>query len=197
MTAAMQWRTLRNNKRSKTVEQGVTVTDLIIKATAHALASNRSLNAHVDANKVVIKKGVNIGLATSVEDGLLVPVVERADCKGLQDISAEVKRLAAAAKRGVVASNAVGTFTISSLGMFGVREVLPIINPPEAAILGVGAIEKRVRPTPKGFDLREMTILTLAVDHRAVDGVAAAKFLGQIKLNLEDIDRFGQGSVPG
>ena len=155
MTEPAQWR------RSFNVQHGthITINDLFIKAAAVALRDFPRLNAHVNDQQTLIKKSINIGVAVSVDEGLLVPVIPGGSEK-LLEISELSKRNSEAARRGVQQSGSVGTFTISSLGMHGVKQFVPIINPPESAILAVGSIEPRVVPVPRGIGVREMVTLT-------------------------------------
>jgi pyruvate dehydrogenase E2 component (dihydrolipoamide acetyltransferase) len=181
VTKAQEWR----RERNAAGDVHLTVTDMVIKATADALREFDRLNAHVSDDRLTVKAEVNVGVAVGTEDGLLVPVIAAADRKSLEEISRLSRKHAEAARRGVIASDAVGTFTVSSLGMWGVTEFLPIINPPECGILAVGAAQKRVVSVPAGIGLREMMTLTLACDHRAVDGAYAARFLRNVRNRLE------------
>ncbi len=183
MMDALEWRRCYNAAHGTRI----TITDLIIKAAAVALRSFPQLNAHVDGQQIVLKKNINIGVAVSVDDGLLVPVIAEADQKSLTEISELSKRNAESARRGVMSAGPLGTFTISSLGMYSVKQFVPIINPPECTILAVASVEPRVVPVPGGIGTRDMMTLTLACDHRAVDGADAAGLLGEIKNNLERI----------
>ncbi len=150
----------------------------------------QKLNAHADVDKLVIRKAINIGVAVSVDDGLLVPVIPHADQKNLQEISEIARENAEGARRGTLKSQAPGTFTISNLGMFSVNRFIPIINPPEVAILGVGAVEKRVEPqNDTSIGIRDMMTLSLACDHRAVDGAYASEFLDSLKRTLEQFGK--------
>jgi pyruvate dehydrogenase E2 component (dihydrolipoyllysine-residue acetyltransferase) len=181
MTDAQEWR--RTFNRDPNCH--VTVTDLILSAAARTLAEFPRLNAHVQRDRLLIKRSVNLGVATAVEDGLLVPVIPQADTKELSEISRFSKQIADAARRDVVDSTVEGTFTVSTLGQFGVPGFLPIINPPECGILGVGAVQSRVAPIAGGIGVRQMLTLILACDHRAVDGAYAARFLARLKELLE------------
>jgi pyruvate dehydrogenase E2 component (dihydrolipoamide acetyltransferase) len=144
---------------------------------AQTLGAFPRLNAHVEEERLVLRKSINLGVAVAVEEGLLVPVIPDAGSLSLDEIAELSRKNAEAARRGVVDSRHLGTFTVSSLGMHGISRFLPIINPPECAILGVGAAEPRVVPVPGGIGVRHMMTLDLACDHRAVDGVYAAGFL--------------------
>ncbi len=183
MTETAAWRRERNERTGVRV----TITDLIVKACADALAQYPRMNAHVYADRMVLRAGVNVGVAVATEEGLLVPVIGDADGLSLEEIAAASRRNAEAANRGALVSDAVGTFTVSSLGMYGVARFDPIINPPECAILGVGAIEQRVVAVNDTMRLRRMMTLTLVGDHRAVDGSYAAKFLECIRTNLQNM----------
>jgi pyruvate dehydrogenase E2 component (dihydrolipoamide acetyltransferase) len=180
MENALAWRETYNAER----KAHVTITDQIVFAVARALQAFPRLNGHVCDNALHVKRDVNVGVATSVDGGLLVPVVKNADRLSLPALAGVVKRITEDARGRKLPADAVGGFTITSLGMFGVRALLPIINPPECGILGVGAVEPRVvaRETPV---VRRMMTLTMAADHRAVDGVYAAGFLRAVKETLE------------
>jgi len=185
MTHAIAWRVAFNERHGSRV----TVTDMLVAAAARALREFPVMNSHVDPTKMVLKKDVNIGVAVSVEEGLLVPVVADADRKDIFEIHRIIKENAEAARRGIIKMPKPGTFTISNLGMFAVGKFLPIINPPECAILGVGAAEKRVvYAGHNAMMIREMMTLTLAADHRAADGASAAKFLNRIKELMEKFE---------
>jgi pyruvate dehydrogenase E2 component (dihydrolipoamide acetyltransferase) len=140
----------------------------------------------VDDEKVLIKPSVNLGIAVATGTGLLVPVIEKAEQLSLPEISRAALQGAADARRGVIRSTAKGSFTITNLGMHGISRFLPIINPPECAILSVGGLEKKAVPDGAGVDFRDYLTLGLACDHRAVDGDRAARFLGCIKEKLEN-----------
>lgn len=181
MSMTMAWRTQAN----RNARQHITVTDLILKACAEALKAFDRMNAHVAPDRIVLKRSVNIGVATVIEEGLLVPVIPGADSMTLAQICAASKSNAEAARRGSINPNHVGTFTVTTLGAYGISRFLPVINPPECAILGVGAVEPRAVPFSDGVGVAQMMTLGLACDHRAVDGVYAARFLAKLKENLE------------
>jgi len=183
VTDLLKWRKGVN----RDTQVHISITDCVIKATARALAEFERMNLHVDADKMVVKKDINIGVAVSVDDGLLVPVLTNADQKSLREIAELSKRNAEAARRGSINPNDVGTFTISTLGMYGIRRYQAIINPPEAAILAVGSAEKQVVHVDGKTAVRDVMSLTLACDHRAVDGTYAAEFLNRIKCYLENV----------
>ncbi len=183
MTAALAWR--------KTINQGktdkISVNDLIVKAVAAVLREFPSLNAHVAQDRLVQKAAINIGIAVSTTDGLVVPVVENADRQALDALHTLIKDMVEKARRGVLAAVAPATFTISNLGMYAVDGFLPIINPPECAILAVGRSQKQVTARADGsIAVRDQMTLTLACDHRGVDGAYAARFLDRLKDRLEN-----------
>jgi pyruvate dehydrogenase E2 component (dihydrolipoamide acetyltransferase) len=176
------------NWKSKVFEEvGIKLSfnDILIKKLAQVLKDFPLLNAHVDDEKVILKSNINIGVAVSVENGLLVPVIPDADRKSVNDINFISKKNADDARRGIVNPGIVGSFTVSNLGMFGINMFLAIINPPESAILSVGTIEKKVIPSEDGIRVASIVTLGLAVDHRAVDGAYAAKFMKALKDGLE------------
>lgn len=133
-------------------------------------------------------RDVHIGVAVAADRGLVVPVVRNADKKSVEEIAAESARLVDQARRGSLSLDDMqgGTFTISNLGMFGVSNFTAIINPPQVAILAVGAIEKRVVALEgDAFAVRPQMTLTMAADHRVVDGALAARFLSRLREILE------------
>jgi pyruvate dehydrogenase E2 component (dihydrolipoyllysine-residue acetyltransferase) len=168
---------------------GVTLSDLIVRAVALALARMPEVNVTFDAKgeRLLRHKQVNVGIAVALDHGLIVPVVRDAHQRGVLDIARESRRLTDAARRGTLKSGDVqgGTFTVSSAEMFGVEEFTAIITPPEASILAVGA----ATPTPivRGGEIvvREVMKLTLTADHRALDGAVSARFLREVQALLE------------
>lgn len=163
-------------------------TEIIIKAVATVLKDHPMLNASIVGKEIVSHSDINIGLAVSHPEGLLVPVIERADQLGLAELTRTSKQLAKEAREGRLNPDRLqgGTFTISNLGMYAVDSFTPIINLPETAILGVGRIVEK----PVGYNgeivLRSMMALSLSFDHRIVDGAPAAAFLTQLKDVLEN-----------
>jgi len=185
MSAALAWRETFNRETGVKIS----INDIIVKTAASALTEYRSLNAHITDDKHILRKNINIGVAVSTEEGLLVPVIPEADLKDIQEISRLSKKTAKDARRGVLKARSMSTFTVSNLGMFAINSFLPIINPPECAILGVGSIVKKaVASVDSGIEVCDMMTLTLACDHRAVDGAYASGFLNEIKRRLEEAD---------
>lgn len=165
----------------------VAYTDLILVATAIALKDNPMLNSFVENDQIVLMKTINIGIAVALDEGLIVPVVRDVTSKSLKDVAIETADLASRARQGNLNVDEVsdGTFTVSSLGSYGVDAFTPILNPPQSGILGVGGIYDGVewigdRPTK----IRNMK-LSLTWDHRVLDGSPAAEFLARIRELLE------------
>lgn len=171
-------------------EKKVSVNDCIVKACSYALRDHPNINAgfHEVNQTLILYKTIDISVAVSIEGGLITPIVTHADQKSLQEISEEVRALAKKAKEGKLALHEFqgGSFTISNLGMFGVTSFQAIINPPQAALLAVAGIQEV--PVIKNGQVIAGKImnLTLSVDHRVIDGVAAAEFLKTLKKYLEN-----------
>lgn len=182
LSEGMRWRRAFN----ETHQARVTVTDMIVKAAAKALAQYPKMNAHVEPDKIIVKQSVNIGVAVSVDDGLIVPVVENADTKGIAEINLASRENSEGARAGRLKPQAIGGFTVTNLGMYAVDQFVPVINPPEAAILAVGAVAKRPAVVDDEVVCRDLMTMTLACDHRAVDGTYAAQFLETVKRYLEN-----------
>jgi pyruvate dehydrogenase E2 component (dihydrolipoamide acetyltransferase) len=165
----------------------VSVNDLIVKACAVLLRANPDLNVSFGGDKLLRHKRVNVGIAVAVDGGLVVPVVRDADQKALTQVAREAGELIGRARAGKLAGDDVGggTFTVSNLGMFGIEQFTAVINPPEAAILAVGAALAEPVATDQGVEVRRRMRLTLSIDHRALDGATGAGFLQQLKTTLE------------
>ena len=185
MSEALAWRKAAGEKQGIKI----TITDMVIKACAVALREFEKMNAYVEPDRIVIKKAINVGVAIALDEGILVGVIPNADSKSIGEISQVSRKNAEAARRGTISASAPATFTVSSLGPYGVRAFLPIINPPECGILAVGTMEKRVVPLENQMGVRDVMTLALASDHRAVDGTYAAQFLKRIKNYLESIHK--------
>jgi pyruvate dehydrogenase E2 component (dihydrolipoamide acetyltransferase) len=164
--------------------------DLLIRIVARALRMHSELNASLDGDRLLVHEGVHIGLAVDTERGLMAPVVRDADRLGVFEIAGETRRLIAATREGSIGREemAGGTFTITNLGMYDIDAFTPIINLPEAAVLGVGRIVAKpvvVDEATEQIAVRKMLSLSLTFDHRIVDGAPAARFLQQIKRMVE------------
>lgn len=173
--------------RAKTIVPTATVTDVLVGAAAQALVSVPVVNVHVDGDAVVTFERAHVGLAVATERGLTVPVIHNADQLNLEGIAERRRNIVDLARSGGLARADIsgGTFTISNLGMLGVTRFDAILNVPQAAIMAVGASVQRYVWTEDGGHWRPITELTLTADHRALDGAAAASFLGAVKANLE------------
>jgi len=165
----------------------LSVNDLVIKAVALALRRVPAANAAWTETAIRRFRDVDVAVAVAAPSGLITPVVRNADAKSLRQISAEMKDLAARAKESRLRPDEYrgGGFTISNLGMFGIREFAAIINPPQACILAVGASEQRPVVRDGALAVATMMTCTLSVDHRAVDGALGAEFLAAFKKLIE------------
>lgn len=169
--------------------QRLSFTAIIARAVASVLPRHPYLNASVQTEEIIVWDDVHLGIATSLEDYLIVPVIREAQSKGLEQIVTELGDLVARAraKRLTPAEMSGSTFTISNLGMFDIESFTAIINPPESAILAVGKIVDTPMSSGDGIELRPMMNLTLSADHRVVDGATAARFLAELKATLENL----------
>ncbi len=182
MTAALNLR-----ESLKTAGRSLSITAWVVKAAALALRAFPRVNSRIQEDRLVIFEDVNIGIAVELEGGLAVPVLARADGLSLADVAQRAEELVAAAQSGKQLGVDPATFTVSNLGTLGVDSFIAIINPPEAAILAVGAIRRQPVVNAEGaVQIGAMMNITLSADHRAVDGALAARFLGHIKHDLEN-----------
>lgn len=178
----------RFNARFKGEGPGISMTAVLVKACAAALRQHPRLNAYLQGEEILIMPEINIGMAVALEEGLIVAVIRQADLKGLYQIGQEVVDLTKRARAGDLKPEDVadGTFTLSNLGMFGVNHFTAIINPPQVAILAAGRIARRYEMDDLGNAAwRQTMTVTLSVDHRALDGAAAARFLTTLRGILE------------
>jgi len=176
------------NARAKDGEFKISVNDMIIKAVAAALIEVPRANAGWSGEGVRLYKRADISVAVAIDDGLITPIVRGAEGKGLKAISSEMADLAARARDNRLAPEEFqgGTFTISNLGMYGLKQFDAVINQPQGAILAVGAGEQR--PVVHDGELAVATVmsLTLSVDHRALDGAIGAEYLAALKSLIEE-----------
>ena len=165
----------------------VSYTDILVKIVSMALLEYPILDSSVDGNEIITRNFVNMGVAVSLTTGLLVPVVKYANVKGLREISKEIKDIGERARTNALSPDELtgGTFTISNLGMFGIESFTPIINQPEAAILGINAIIQEPVVVNGEVVIKPMMNLSLTADHRVVDGAMAAEFLAKLKEYIE------------
>jgi pyruvate dehydrogenase E2 component (dihydrolipoamide acetyltransferase) len=177
------------NERFK--DQGIKTSpnDMIIKAVSMALRKHPFVNAAWTGDSIHLYEQVHIGVAVAIDEGLITPVIRDADRKGVSEIAAEVKELAGRAREKKLKPEEYtgSTFSISNLGMFGIEEFTAIINPPEAAILAVGAVSPKVVVDDEGnMAIRQRMRMTLSCDHRVIDGATGAQFLQTLKQYLEE-----------
>lgn len=166
----------------------ISVNDFVIKAVAAAMKLEPEANCMWDGDSVIYFDSVDVSVAVAIDDGLITPVVKNADSIGLANISNNVKELVINAKEGRLkpAEYQGGTFTISNLGMFGIDNFTSIINPPQNGILSVGAGQKKAIVVDNEITIATMMTVTLAMDHRCVDGAIGARFIKAFKEIIED-----------
>jgi 2-oxoglutarate dehydrogenase E2 component (dihydrolipoamide succinyltransferase) len=193
VTRLINWRNSVREKFFQSEGQKLTLTPIFIDAASRALHYFPMVNISVDGNNIIRKKNINIGMATALPDGnLIVPVIKNASDKSLTGIAKAVNDLADRARRNKLKPDEItgGTFTITNFGSYNNLSGTPIINQPQAAILGVGAVRKTpaVIETPDGdmIAVRQIVILSMSYDHRVIDGALAGKFLNKVKEILEN-----------
>lgn len=195
MTNVSLWRTGIKEEFQKREGERLTFTPIFIEAAARALRDFPLVNSSVDGYNVIKRKNVNVGMATALPNGnLIVPVIKDADQKNLAGLARSVNDLANRARNNKLNPDEItgGTFTITNFGQFGNSTGAPIINQPQVAILGIGTIKKKpvVVETPQGdvIGIRQIMILSLAFDHRIVDGALGGMFLQKVATYLENFD---------
>jgi pyruvate dehydrogenase E2 component (dihydrolipoamide acetyltransferase) len=183
---------IRDARKAEYERAGIKLTYLsfIVKAAVDALRETPIVNAALDGTNIVYKKDINIGIAVALDWGLIVPVIKNADERNLLGLSRAIADLAARARTKQLKPAEVhgGTFTITNPGVFGAQFGMPIINQPQVAILGVGAIEKRVAVIDDAIAIRPRAYLTLGYDHRLIDGAVADQFMASVKQKIENFD---------
>jgi pyruvate dehydrogenase E2 component (dihydrolipoamide acetyltransferase) len=175
-------------EQTKEGEPRPTLTDILTKACAAALMRHRAVNVLWAEDAIEFHPHANIGIAVALEAGLVVPVIHQAERLTIAELAAARADIVTRARDNKLRQEDLdgGTFTISNLGMFGVEQFVAVLNPPQAAILAVGAIESKAVPTETGFEARPLITLTLTCDHRSLDGATAADFLRTVKAFLEE-----------
>lgn len=166
----------------------LTYTGILVKAAAIALKNHRIVNSTLEGDTIKVLKSINVGVAVDAEGGLIVPVIHDADNKTLIEIAPLLTELVEKARKKSLSMEEVssGTFTITNLGMLGVHTFIPIINPPQAAILGAGSMDEKPVVIEGKIEVRTRMNLSLVYDHRIVDGAEAARFLQTLKQKLEN-----------
>jgi len=168
--------------------------DVIVYAVSRVILEMPAFRSQIDADDIVQFDTVNIGIAVGLEQGLIVPVLKNADARNLKGIAQESRRLVESAKAGKVEGMGEGVFTISNLGMYGVEEFSAIINPPECAILAVGAAREEVVVKDGALKIGKKMTMVLSADHRVIDGTMSARFMARLKQLLEDPASIGGAS---
>jgi len=193
VTRIVQWRNRIKDSFLAREGQKLTLTPIFIDAVAGALYEYPMLNISVDGDRIIKKKRINIGMATALPDGnLIVPVIKNANEKNLTGLARSVNDLAERARNNKLKPDEItgGTFTVTNFGSYNNLSGTPIINQPQVAILGTGAVRKMpaVIETPEGdvIAIRHIMILSLSYDHRVIDGALAGKFLNKVKDLLEN-----------
>lgn len=169
------------------------VNDVVIAACARAMRESAPFRSRIEGEDVLEYAGSHIGLAVALDEGLVVPTLRNADSLNLEGVAREARRIAESAREGKIEGMGDGTLTISNLGMFGVEEFAAIINPPEAAILAVGGIRETVLVEHGAMRPGKVMTLTLSSDHRLIDGVVAARFMGRLRELLESPNKLTGG----
>lgn len=195
VTNIVKWRDRVKGEFQKKYNEKITFTPIFIEAIVNCIRKFPMINASVDGTKIIVKKDINIGMATALPSGnLIVPVIKNADTKNLLGLSRDVNGLANAARNNKLKADdtAGGTFTLTNVGTFGSLMGTPVINQPQVAILAVGTIKKRpvVMETEDGdvIAIRHMMYLSMSYDHRIVDGSLGAAFLTAVANELEGFD---------
>jgi 2-oxoglutarate dehydrogenase E2 component (dihydrolipoamide succinyltransferase) len=181
-----------SNKANFKKREGISLTYMpfIVESVVKALKEYPLLNASIEDDKILVKKYYNIGIAVAVENGLIVPNIFNCEDKNLVGLSRAVYDLAVRARNKKLKPDELtnGTFSISNFGVYDLTMGFPIINQPQVAILGVGALKKRAVVINDAIAIRPMMYLSLTIDHRLIDGAMGAKFLQRIQQFLESYD---------
>jgi pyruvate dehydrogenase E2 component (dihydrolipoamide acetyltransferase) len=165
-----------------------TINDLVLQATAKSLRKVPRLNASYSGDEILVYGEINLGLVIGLADGMIVPVLHNVDLKNIFTIAAQTKKLKEKAQMGILTAKDLdgGTFTVSNLGMYGLDSFLGVINPPQAALLTLGAVSQKAVVREDQVVPRWMLTVSLSVDHRAVDGTHAAEFMQELRNLLEN-----------
>lgn len=189
VTAVLQWIADKKDEIFASHGVKVTVTSFIVKALAQALQEFPLLNSSLEQDTIVVKKYINVGIAVSIDQGLIVPVVKNCQSLSLIDIAKGIQDLSQKARNNKLLPDDVleGTISLTNFGMSGVSIGVPIIRYPEVAIVGIGAIKKQVRVLEKDImAIRSMVHVSLTFDHRVIDGMYGCGFLASLQKHLED-----------
>jgi pyruvate dehydrogenase E2 component (dihydrolipoamide acetyltransferase) len=188
LTALMATREALNAAAGKNAAYKLSVNDFVMKASAMALMKHPDVNASWTENSIIRHKHADVGVAVALDFGLITPIVFKAETKGLAEISNEVKALAGRAKEKKLKPQEYegGSFSVSNLGMFGIKNFTSIINPPQSCIIAVGVGEERAVVKNGKIEIATMMTITMSCDHRVVDGATGARFLQTLKRFIEE-----------
>ena len=183
---------LRQAKKAEYERAGgkLTYLSFIVKAVVDGLRAVPVINASIAGENIISRKDVNIGIAVALDWGLIVPVIKHADEKNVLGLSKAIQDLATRARSKQLKPEEVqgGTFTITNPGVFGALFGMPVINQPQVAILGVGAVEKRPVIVDDAIAIRHRAYLSLGYDHRLIDGAVADEFMSEVKRRIETFE---------
>lgn len=173
----------------------MSITGLIVKIAGTAIAKHPRINSRLVEDRIEISDEINIGIAVALDEGVVVPVLKNVEKKSIFEVNSSLEALIikTRSKKLTLDHFQGGTFTISNLGMYCVKTFTPIINPPETAILGIGCIANKPVVIEDQILIRPIMSLSLSCDHRVIDGVPAAEFLGTIKSIMENPKKFING----
>jgi len=183
VTAALEFR----SRLSQETGEAISITDMIVKATALALKEVPAINCRMHEDQMILLEDIHVGIAVTLDDGVMVPILPRADQLSLAETARKLREVVELARQGKLAGVEPASFTVSNLGMWDIESFTAIINPPETGILAVGSVQKRaVVQNGTEVRIRDMMTMTLSVDHRMVDGALAARFISRIRHHLEN-----------
>lgn len=190
MTKIVRYRESIKNEFEKHEGTKLTYTPFFVDATIRAIKDFPLINSSIDGEKIIVKKFINIGIAVAMDNGLIVPVIKNADSYNLVGLVRTTNDLAHRARHKQLRPDDVqnGTFSITNMGSFGNLFGIPVINQPQVAILGIGAIQKRPVVIHDGIAIRDMVYLSLSYDHRLIDGAYAGQFLERVVYCLEQFE---------
>jgi 2-oxoglutarate dehydrogenase E2 component (dihydrolipoamide succinyltransferase) len=190
LTAIVKFREKHKAEFEKREGFNLTYTPFFLDAVVKAIKDYPMMNASVDGDNIIIRKDINLGIAVALENGLIVPVIKNAEQKNLAGIARALNDLATRARNKKLIPNEVtgGTFTVTNPGGFGNLYGFPIINQPQVAILGVGAIKKRPVVIDDAIAIRSMVYISMSYDHRIIDGALGGMFIQRVVSYLENFD---------
>ncbi len=195
-TDIMNYRKKLKSRKKTSDTENITINDIIVFVVSRTLLNHKDINAHFLGEEMLLFKNAHVGVAVDTDRGLMVPTLFNANQKSLKEISGETKVLVADCKKGTISPDTLrgASFTVTNLGTLGIESFTPVINPPQAGILGVDNISIRVKEINEQYLYYPAMGLSLTFDHRAIDGAPAAKFLQELKSNLENFSiLYGKG----